>query len=202
MSTEEQLLGFDAREMWLEFDSFWSQERKELYLLRKNVEKPLSTDVLVWPAVIDVDSNIKSPSSGGVFNLWDDLQRLHQFLEQTELPLLGSAWTIGITLRIETASGQGTNIFPLLPVSPLTIDDSWVFLGYDISDRALLSGLSNCGYSPENVQSLRERWGPHLNKYHLFTDHVLAHEFREMTDARVKEHAPFFVYGLYLIQVN
>ncbi len=40
-------------------------------------------------------------------------------------------------------------------------------------------------------------WGPHLNEDHLFTDPDQACAFREASDARVREHAPFFVYGLY-----
>ena len=46
---------------------------------------------------------------------------------------------------------------------------------------------------------LRRRWGPHLNEHHLFDDMDRAVEFEAMTDKRVEEHAPFYVYGIYSI---
>ena len=51
MSNEEQLLGFDIREMWSQMDATWSQSRKDTYLLRTDVTKVLSVDRLVWPEI-------------------------------------------------------------------------------------------------------------------------------------------------------
>ena len=43
-------------------------------------------------------------------------------------------------------------------------------------------------------------WGPRLNEHHLFKNAESAFAFRLVTNRRVPEHAPFFVYGLWLIR--
>jgi hypothetical protein len=35
MSNEEQLLGFDIREMWSQMDTTWPESRKDTYFLRR-----------------------------------------------------------------------------------------------------------------------------------------------------------------------
>jgi len=92
------LLGFDAREAISPVRD-WDAARRELYLLRPEVTRPLSVDALVWPSV---------------------------FERLTDL-----GWT-----------------------------------------------------------------GPVLNEHHLFGNPATARAFRDATDARVPEHAPFFVYCL------
>jgi hypothetical protein len=72
----------------------------------------------------------------------------------------------------------------------------WSLLGYDVADGALTSGLSNCGYDPSERPSLRRDWAGELNEHHLFEDPAAARAFRDVTDARVPEHAPFLVYCL------
>jgi hypothetical protein len=58
---------------------------------------------------------------------------------------------------------------------------------------------ANCGYAADEVDALRARWGRRLNESHLFGSIGEALAFREVADARVPEHAPFFVYRLYLV---
>jgi hypothetical protein len=72
-------------------------------------------------------------------------------------------------------------------------------LGFDVSDGFLLSCLTNCGYREDEVEALRARWTSCLNVHHLFTRAADASAFRDMSNARVKEHAPFFVYGIRLV---
>jgi len=51
------VIGFDAREMWLDVDSQWTQDTKDLrqkkdeLLLKQDVLKPLSVDHYVWHSV-------------------------------------------------------------------------------------------------------------------------------------------------------
>jgi hypothetical protein len=73
------------------------------------------------------------------------------------------------------------------------------FLGYDVADIGRISGLSNCAYVPDEREALRSEWGPKLNDHHLFTQLEPARAFRRLTDARVPEHAPFYVYGIYTL---
>ncbi len=81
-----------------------------------------------------------------------------------------------------------------------TLDPAWKLLGFDVSDGSLLSGLSNCGYAAEESKSLRAQWRGHLNQHHLFEEPASASGFCRLTDARVPEHAPFCVYGLYVVK--
>ncbi len=78
-------------------------------------------------------------------------------------------------------------------------DETWTLLGYDVADSGFTSGLSNCGYRPDidDVESLRRDWGPKLNERGLFDALEHADEFRRVSDARIPEHAPFFVFALY-----
>ena len=49
----EQLLGFDARRPVATVDGLWTAARREQFLLRGDVSRPLSVDTLVWPSLFD-----------------------------------------------------------------------------------------------------------------------------------------------------
>jgi hypothetical protein len=86
--------------------------------------------------------------------------------------------------------------------SPSSIGTGWSRLGYDVCDEWGLSGLANCSFQPdrEDVKSLRATWGPKLNRFHLFDSIDNASEFVHVSNQRVKEHAPFFVYSLWRVE--
>jgi hypothetical protein len=197
-----KLLGFDAREMWQEFLVSWSQERKEPYLLRSDIKKPLSTDTMVWRSVFEEVQELEPPVWRGALDLWDDLGKMADFLKARRVTSHISFWIVGVTLVSgEFGEQQEAMGYPTLPALDLPAgSEGWTLLGYDVSDHSLLSGLTNCGYTDEEKPELQKQWGLCLNRYHLFDDVQIAVEFKEITDQRVPEHAPFFVYGLYLIR--
>jgi hypothetical protein len=201
MQPEGKLLGFDAREMWQEFHIIWSQERIENFLLRHDIKKPLSTDTMVWPSVFDEVGELAPPYNWRG-RLWDDWHKMEDFIEARWISAPRPFWIIGITLISGDFSNQQEAMgYPTLPaLNPPAGSEAWTLLGYDVSDHSLLSGLSNCGYWEEEKPGYKQRWGQHLNEYNLFTEVQPAIEFKEITDRRVSEHAPFFVYGLYLIK--
>jgi hypothetical protein len=80
------------------------------------------------------------------------------------------------------------------------LDSDWSFLGFDVADGSLVSGLSNCGYTQADIEPLSRQWGPTLNEHHLFVGLDDASRFRDLADRRVTEHAPFFIFGLYVAQ--
>lgn len=170
----EHLLGFGARESWQTFEDTWPPDRQALYLLRTDLDKPLSTDTLVWAAL------------SKTLDLQSRLEDLHHSLAQSEL---GKPYCIIAITQVS-----------VLEESISSFDPGWQRLGYDVSDTWRLSGLSNCGYLSDEIDDLREEWGPHLNLYHLFEDVERAWDFRSLTNWRVPEHAPFYVYGLYLVE--
>jgi hypothetical protein len=65
-----------------------------------------------------------------------------------------------------------------------------------VADSGFWSGLSNCGYSEEDRARLRPEWQSKINDFGLLKSEQDAIIFKEMTDARVPEHAPFWVYKL------
>ena len=53
----EVMIGFDAREWWLDFQREWDDKRKSVFLLNEDIEKPLSVDDTVWPSLFDMENS-------------------------------------------------------------------------------------------------------------------------------------------------
>ena len=197
---EERLLGYDAREMWLDFKVEWDQCRKEISLLREDIQKPLSTDTMVWDEVTKL-CKIKQPKWIGANDIWEDLGKLEKFVDKHRQKLMPH-WIIAITWLCEANNPYRSkyDVPYLTKVYPCQVQPTWEFLGYDISDMWLLSGLTNCGYTaPDDINKLKNTWSKHFNSYHLFEDFNKALEFRDLTDQRVPEHSPFSVFGIYRV---
>ena len=231
MRSNELLLGFDARKLWLDVAEYWPEERKRTFLLRQDIVKPLSTDIVVWRSVFDVEQTLNRPQwTGPIQELWEDLATLQAYLDTAWSERTLPYWIIAVTLqedvcesedllewyaRVSTNSIDGT-VPDVLPLSgdllewyarasmiiPALRDPAWAFLGYDVSDKWLLSGLSNCGYGTNEteIQILRETYASDLNEHHLFDSIKPAVDFMHFSDERVRAHAPFFVFGIWLIK--
>jgi hypothetical protein len=217
-SLDERLLGFDARKMWLDPSIHWDRERRDRFLLRMDASPVLSTDELVWPSVFNThhlplatESELEElglvgpqrPSwIGPNAPLWEDLYRLKAQLFAVDLEIRRPYWIIAITAHLFPEIASQLTYGPYFEkTNPDRRRQSWTFLGYDVSDGSLLSGLTNCGYTQDDRQkqpaSLLVK---ELNPYHLFDSIEPAEAFRKYSDERVKEHAPFLVYGLYLVE--
>lgn len=197
VSSDLVVLGYDARERWCPRERLWPDERCAHYLLRPDIERPLSADVLVWPSVfvdaqldlLDLEdlrigsAGLPAPDMRGwVQLLWSDLGSLRRALS-------------GVDDRphdIVAITAPAPWHFDVPASSPAAPSDDWVPLGYDVVDGWLLSGLSNCGYLEEDdIEGWRSRWARYLNDRHLFDDRVAADAFAAATSNRVREHAPF-----------
>lgn len=212
------VLGFDAREKWLPPGSGWDESRRQSYLYRPDVEKPLSVDSIVWRSVFDLHPALR-PRFIGIFHvLFEDLEHLERLLD-TAAAELGPCDLVALALDLAACNEEeqakldhfltGTNSGgtpasgPLTTLAkPVAIDDGWKFLGYDVADLGCLSGLMNMGFLSDydDVEALRARWGPQLNAFHLFDDPEPAEEFKSFSDQRVKEHAPFYVIGIWRVR--
>ncbi len=213
---EERLIGFDVREPRTKLPQRWHQTRRQMFLLRPDAATPLSTDTLVWPSVFDTGQGIGLPEQqriqlglagvtmpakiGSGAGLWDDASAMLRYLAEHSIEP-GPAAVIAVSWLSDRGFSDAGIYGPCLAdTTPAVRDRSWQLLGFDVSDGSLLSGLSNCGYTAAEGQLLRPTWGPLLNESHLFPDTTRAFEYREITNARVPKHAPFFVFGLYLMQ--
>ncbi|MCC6953741.1 MAG: hypothetical protein IT290_06460 [Deltaproteobacteria bacterium] len=76
-------------------------------------------------------------------------------------------------------------------------DTEWTFLGYDVADEWLLSGLSNCGLGRDQSADTKSQYNAEMNSLGLFASAHAAERFAHFLDARVTEHAPFSVYGIW-----
>lgn len=137
----------------------WTRERREQFLVRLDVSRPLSVDHRVWPQAIGAD---------------------------------GMNAAFSILLEGMPRESRATWRPRAIPV-----EEETERLGYDVADEVMTSGLSNCGYSDREKERIRSTWAGRINAFHLFDDADLALEFRALTEARVPEHAPFFVFGVY-----
>jgi hypothetical protein len=187
----EAVIGFDAREQFLASGEFWPPDRRRTYLLRPEVERPLSVDALVWPSVFH---ELPVPDCGGVAaDLWDDLDEMRAAL--AERPPVAHR-VVAVSWITDDATAKGGPRRSPRDAMPCALGAEWELLGHDVADGGCLSGLSNCGYSALERAELAPRWAPRLNAAHLLATVDDAFAFRRLADTRVSEHAPFFVYAL------
>ncbi len=205
MSSNDLLLGFDAREMWLGSKEDRPESDHSCFFLRQDVIKQLSVDNVTWASVFRADKTLPRPQwIGPIGSLWDDLQTLQTHLHQVWSSEAKPYWIIAVTLCSEVCDSEELENWRLraAKIRPAIDDTSWELLGYDIADEWLLSGLTNCGFDKmtEDVEAIRKKYNPLLNAYHLFDSIEPATEFQMFSDERAPEHAPFFVFGIWLIK--
>jgi hypothetical protein len=190
-------LGYSARISSEESARHWSRERRESFLFKLDVPSPLSVDNLVWPSVFKHDA--WPPVDFANEELWSDLAALKASAIAIDPNHAGESNLIGVSVvAADEEERDYWEIFVSANLKPPDDQVKTVFLGYDVAHRSMLSGLSNCGLDPnrEDVEALRRRWGPVLNDHHLFDSLVEAGQFRLLSNQRVKEHAPFSIFGI------
>lgn len=223
------VVGFDAREMWLDVDSQWTQTKKDEILLKQDVLKPLSVDHYVWHSVFselleprlwvsaarktkyagaEWDSvfsesrKLSAPANYRPRRVWRNLASLQAYLEQS----WGNVWkpcylVAVVELMSEESDIENEEEGPE-PVSPDVVDNQWKLLGYDVADYELYSGLFNGVMSADEATQLQHDWKNHLNEYHLFIEPQKAFEYIAVANLRYPSHTPYYVYALYGVQEN
>lgn len=206
MKDELWIIGFDTREMYMSYDQTWSETEKEHFLLRKYINKPLSTFRKVWSSIF-ID-RVSSEMMGllNVFGLWVSLAEMRDYYSNIINPIPKNVWEIAIskqdvegnqTLRTQSSWSLGDSFIP--QCEPSHIDPRWLLLGYDVSDDSLWSMLY-ADHGTEEFPNIRQLWSRHLNQHHLFSEINYAIDFAKFANQVDSGHAPFSVYGLYLIQ--
>jgi hypothetical protein len=212
-------LGYDIRlcaDAYL--PDYWINDRREHYLLRPQIEWPLSFDPMVWPSIFESPDEVQVP---GVEDWWPDRpptivaepvnKRYDAFMdlwpELDEMLAVFRAHappgTCGVPIAVEMVG----DTMPESDVAPWPDYDTefpvqrrpggWIFLGYDVCDFGWTSGLSNCGTASGEMRQLRRDWQDRLNESGLFPSAAGAREYCRVTDRRVPEHAPFRTFALY-----
>jgi hypothetical protein len=181
---KEATIGFDLRSTVP--DPSWTADRRARHLLRPDVTSVRSVDPDVWvrPPGLPPAPQPESEDVG----LRPDLPGL-----LAAAPGLDRAGVV--IVRITALDDDAP-----MPDSAAPGTEKYDLLGYDVADYYLMSGLANCGYSPQEAASLAPAWAPLLNEWHLFGNPGDATAFAAVTAERVPEHAPFFAYGIYLLR--
>lgn len=185
------LYGFDARAPVNAPDALWSEQRRSVYLLRPEVERPLSVDRRVWPPVPAAEL-----TDGFAPDYWADLDALRRKCVEADLAP-GDFTLIALGVADETDRERSL----LVPCRPSSVQPDWCRLGYDVADTGLTSGLSNAGFlaEVEDVDGLRSSFGSQLGENGLFASPDDADAFRVRCDERLPEHAPFLVHALFVV---
>lgn len=223
--TKKKIVGYDARELWLDIDSQWTDEKKQLYLLRHDVKKPLSVDNYIWYSVFSEKStpriwqNIPRKSTYQTVDweqtfaenqmvalpdiyrprrVWTSLDSLIQHLNSN----WKDDWKPCAIIAIEEVFIEDEDECESVIIDPNAIDNNWKILGYDVADYELYTGLSDPAIDSKLSNQIRREWINKLNEYHLFLEPEIAFDYINFANIRNPTHRPFTVYGLYLVETR
>ena len=208
------LLCFDVRQQALNRELDWPDERRQTYLFRPDIKFPVSTDRHVLDTLdsryYDADT---FPYTGPFSPFWENLAELQLFLDALKLNAK-NYWLMAISIDSSLLTQSdfkywnkllGNKSQALLKArlfeglaTPNAVDEGWEFLGYDVADTGFTSALSNMGFTDDdNLPNLRAQWGGVLNTHHLFNKTDDAVQFKEFSNLRAPEYAPFYIFGLW-----
>ena len=194
---EKQLtiLGFQARQTRHDLEKQWSLDRRQKFLLDPDIEMPLSADKEVWPVVQlagmgdqlfsdYVFGEHESPNCLGLFRL-----RALVGAHSPTLPI--KANLMGVAAKNDIADFLAEKHY--IAKHPMK---SWNelgarFVGFDVCDHTLLSGLMNCAVNDATHDKLAALFSGSINPHGLFDDLEIAEQFANTIDDLIPEHAPF-----------
>ncbi len=202
------VLGFDLRLQPTDLTAGWTDDRRRQFLLRDDVETPLSVDPMVWPSKFwrpHVPPGVGAPRHPGTvtvpagtdgystLGLWTDLDALTSFARLVDVDVRGGPLLAIVVWPGDESDlvGHATHAYS----RPLEVEH-WNTVGFDVADWSFVSGLNNCGYEPDERAGLSSAWASNLNRHGLLIELDAARRFADLTDERVPEHAPFLVFEL------
>lgn len=166
-----------------------------MFLLRADVDRVMSVDPRVWPPEREATGFGASWSDQcPVQDLMLDYAAAEALFERAVGKGASASVLVGFSVSLPPEGLFA--VFGLSPAQPPPANVDLRLLGYDIATGAFLSGLSNCGYEPGELTE----WGRRLSSDHLLESASEADVFRELTDRRVPEHAPFYAIGVWLVR--
>ncbi len=208
-----RVLGFDARERFVPSQKLYGEQRRRRQLLREDVEKPLSADVLVWPTVFQNEGleslelfdlslglmGMPRPVWTGPFqDLWVSLAELDLQLATVRKDLRGDVSVVALSVEHTWRYPLWNRpIFDDDAADPDKLDERWHLLGFDVGDGFLRSALMNGAFSKADLDSLRAMFADELNELHLFDDLEVAKLCALHAHERAPARATYFSYGLW-----
>lgn len=202
------VLGFTLRSRSdYEAPAQWDSARRQKYLLKPDVRHVLSFDDTVWP-LCGTEQQARAIFAEPVSN-GPEVDESCAYL--TELFVLRAGQrdsppdcvlvaAVGPCARgtldqpIERAEEKFRSILKEL-------EGSWRLLGFDVVEAYLgISGLSNTGYSENELASLQPRYTQLINEHGLLPDLVSAMDFARERTKQIIEHAPFLPVALFVLE--
>jgi hypothetical protein len=194
------ILGFDVRRPIAHQNSNWSGERRSKFLIRPDIRSPISVDPDVWPLLK------ANPDESYPLHLWGSVSDiLAAFPEAArwgeDSPAILELATVATD---EQSLGYWEGIFfgRVKPENDSAIQIASECLGCDVADRFLVSGLSNCMLSQEELTLIRKDWSKLINTWGLFDNSETAKGFRAVCNRLVPEHAPFETYRVRRVEIG
>lgn len=200
MNLEEKVLGFAVRKDFVNSKPIqWDDERRSIYLLKVDIKYPLSIDSSVWPEADDCQNignyafeDLSEECNFDIYKIPKDLT------PEIAAPNVLVAFVMEVESYEKFCQTIGFHACDSEFSVAELVNAGWKFIGFDIAEESLISGLSNCGYRADELQEVKSLFLDNLNEYGLFDDLQVAKEFCEYSNNRVSEHAPFFVFGMYV----
>jgi hypothetical protein len=191
-------MGYDARRTTPP-SQLANNAYRESYLYRFDAVNLSSVDTAIWPSVFDAGDGpaLPRPAYVGPQGLWSDFHALSRAVEKSTVDV-----SIIAIQYVPTAATEKSLFEWLATTEPTTSLDAsadWTFIGYDVADRFMVSSLLNCGLGSERHEiRLRDALVKDcVNERHLFRRLTDADSFVAISDDRIREHAPFFVYAVW-----
>ena len=203
-----EFLGYDLRVDREQIRLAWTSERRQAFLLNPDIAIPLSVDVACWPSMFDYrgKNNPNTPVGRSesisvtpttfyqdMIGFWPDLAEMRKALPSQKHGLIVATKVFSKNPLFDSEFWRGTLTGFPIPEPDL---GTWNLVGFDVADEGRISGLCNCKYEASEASQL-DSWKSKLNEHGLFSMLDEAISFVDVTKLRVKEHAPFYVYGLY-----
>jgi hypothetical protein len=156
-------------------------------------------------ATIDIDPAVEGTGQ------WLDLEKMRTWYGAHRDLAPGGVF-VGIELLSEKASEGASILYELPdgiqcgisldPTIPDRVPEGSTLLGFDVATAGRFSGLADFDYTKEEVGELGPVWASRLNSFGLLNTLDDAIAFRRLSDRRVPEEAPFWVYALWRLPVG
>jgi len=198
MNYSEQILGYDAREMYdYDFKEMYNIENGHIGLLKSDIVKPITVDQDLWYSLPQAVNEQFDDWVGANYNTWPDLHQLEAFISTKRHLFAFPFWTIAISRFVpEFEAIEGSpKLCECEPNHPMP---HWQFVGFDIADMYFEGILVGSQFkASESDRDKIVELAKYLNEYHLFTNIEAASEYLHYVPTT--EWKPI-IYGIYKIK--
>jgi hypothetical protein len=202
MDYVSKLLGYDARVKWTNLSDTGSYLNSDRLIL-KGLSEIYSCHGDAWPSVFDWYSYLQRPRFVGPnYDLWENSEKMILCLENQNFDYKNMANIIAVTYEGPLPMEEIKHLPVHFLKHSLQENDKqrWFLSGFDVGDDGLSSALLGLSHDvKQEYKAKRDAFAALLNNKHLFNSKSDAFKFCQFENSRVPEHAPFLIYGIWLL---